>query len=101
MRKIGNDAKAELPKLSAPLPKLPVATSASVAFLSGRQNGGSPMSVLSYGIVLNAALYGLLAYAATFASIIEKRAGHEKLCRHHQIAAFLYALLGIAQALHN
>ena len=59
------------------------------------------MPAIPYGLVLNTALYALLAYCALLASITEKQAGHEKLCRHHRAAAVLYGLLGAAQVLHG
>ena len=57
-------------------------------------------SAFAFSLMLNSALYWLLACCAFLASTVEKQVGHDKLCRHHQIVAVLYALLGAVQMLH-
>ena len=59
------------------------------------------MLALSLTFALEAALHGCLAYVAFTAAIVEKQAGHDRLCRHHRIAAAAYALLGAIHLIHN
>jgi hypothetical protein len=59
------------------------------------------MSALSFSFAIESALYGFLAYVTFTIATVDKQAGHDGLCRHHRMAALVYALLGAVHLVHN
>lgn len=59
------------------------------------------MSAALSSLVVESALYCLLACVAIDIAVAERQVGHMRLWRHHCGAALVYALLGAVHLLHR